>query len=676
MKKLTLLFVGIFVMISSYAQEGGILTASSNPIIPTQAVTIYYDGTGTNFANWVPKCLLWAYLTPKSGETFSKNYNPDFVWTDINSDANYDNLNSQFKMTYDGTPTPPTGKYHIDIANLYNLFGVANEDKAKIDKMKVTVRSQFSSGNNNKTIEFSLNVASVTITAPPSALVGNIIPLNATTNVASPTYTYYVKTPGSAIYTPLGTNSYKPLVAGTHVFKVEVTAGGNPTVLLENEQEVLVKTAYITGDGKGNFCNNINWNPAGIQMPRVGNIYTVTFTNVEPDTYNFKITDGDWASNGGKEWGFTAFNGTAPVRDGGGAVKFSIALKSDITITFDGTNITEVTSSNGFSYFVAANIVNSWVTDVHEMKQNGNIAIYTFTKITPSKVCEFKITNGTPWADRNHRNWGHSSYTGESDQTVVATVPDNNVRFTTPAVTVAASTDAKILFDTRTGKIIDLVIGAFYCAGNFPCSDLMVGNVTWGEPVLMRGIGPASVIFPKMPDLATGSYEFRIKDNNGNWLNAPLASPLDIGSVSGASGGGAGNILFNTGTGTNSDILISYNDAPNGNSGKVNAIKALTSYTVIGSSTVFGGSPVDNKIFSANDMVWYPHVQLWVIWFKNVPAGTYYYKVVGNYDIPTYEYPDPNITPTLDYKQMVVPSFGSGESIVAITFNPVTNSLN
>lgn len=187
MKKIiTLLFVITVVFSFGYAAEGGTLTPNPNPIIPNQSVLISYDGTGTNFASWTPRCFIHVWLVPKTGQTFTGNYAP--AWATCNSEGDYDAIDAKYKMTHDGVTN--SGKYSITISNLYTFMGVLNEDKTKIDKFGVIVRAQYS-GDNNQTQDFLLNVGDATTSLSSSNF-------NPSFNLSSQTGTIKVRFNGNA----------------------------------------------------------------------------------------------------------------------------------------------------------------------------------------------------------------------------------------------------------------------------------------------------------------------------------------------------------------------------------------------------------------------------------------------------------------------------------------------
>ena len=151
MKRFFSFFVMMFAATSvMLAAEGGKLTSSKTPINPTETVTLNYDGTGTNFANWEPQCFVHAWLEAAEGKTFSKEYRP--AWASCNGDEDYKNLDAKVKMTL-----VEKGKYTIDI-NIKDFFDVAEADLENIGKLGIIVRAQYE-GDNNKTNDLFLDVA-------------------------------------------------------------------------------------------------------------------------------------------------------------------------------------------------------------------------------------------------------------------------------------------------------------------------------------------------------------------------------------------------------------------------------------------------------------------------------------------------------------------------------------
>jgi len=405
-----------------------------------------------------------------------------------------------------------------------------------------------------------------------------------------------------------------------------------------------------------------SWAANADLMTKTGSVYTMTFNALPKGTYSFKITNGYFGGSNnprGKDWGFGVFNGTAPIRDDAGNARFSIPVASNVTISFDGVNITEVTSDNGFSYFVAGNGSSStfcngknWVIDGSELV-GGDIASITFSGVAAGKVCEFKITDGAGTA------WGFDNYTGESVPGVTAgagfgssVLNGNSIKFTTPNADVYP-VDIKIVFDCNKKKIVDLIIGRYYVAGNGAPGNSFCDGLSWVEfGSFMRGINPASVVFPRVP--GPGEYKFKI---NPGWMKA-WDSPLPTSSLALTCSGGDCDVTFNTST--VSDVIINFN----GDTKKIISVLALTSYTLVGDG--FIGWNVTN---AANDMTWNSTKNVYEKVYNRVQQGSYDYKVAGNYDYNIYQYP------LIGNKQMVIPNFSFGAA-VTITFDPVANSLS
>lgn len=170
MQKITILFF-VFVLMSGslLAAEGGVLSSNPATIIPNQSVVVSYDGTGTNFANWTPRCFIHVWLVPKTGMTFTGSYAP--AWIACNGDTDYDNIDAKYKMTHDGVAN--SGKYSITIPNLYTFFSVQEADKTKIDKLGIIVRAQYS-GSNNQTIDFLLPVGDAMLASVEKPVAENV----------------------------------------------------------------------------------------------------------------------------------------------------------------------------------------------------------------------------------------------------------------------------------------------------------------------------------------------------------------------------------------------------------------------------------------------------------------------------------------------------------------------
>ena len=88
MKKVLLSMLALCMSVSMFgAKQGGALTSTPSPIDPSSDAVINYDGTGTNFAAWEPKCHIHAWLVAKDGETFSTDYST--TWATCEGDDPY-----------------------------------------------------------------------------------------------------------------------------------------------------------------------------------------------------------------------------------------------------------------------------------------------------------------------------------------------------------------------------------------------------------------------------------------------------------------------------------------------------------------------------------------------------------------------------------------------------------
>ena len=159
MKKTLLFALSLIIATSLFAKQGGTLISTPTPIDSSQDAVLNYDGTGTNFTNWTPKCFIHAWLVPKAGETFSKSYGTE--WATVDGDVDYANLDAKVKMTHDGVDK--SGKYSITI-NIASFFNVDAADMAKIGQLGIIVRAQYP-GDDNQTNDLFLSVGEVTPTS-------------------------------------------------------------------------------------------------------------------------------------------------------------------------------------------------------------------------------------------------------------------------------------------------------------------------------------------------------------------------------------------------------------------------------------------------------------------------------------------------------------------------------
>ena len=140
--------------VSLWAAEGGTLTSNVTPIDPSKDVVLTYDGTGTNFANWDPKCYVHVWCLDAAGTQLYTT-----SWSTCNGDGDYNNLDAKLKMTQQSR-----GIYTITL-NIQSFFGVPSNQLGNIAKLGIIVRAQYD-GDNNKTNNFLLDVAMPACTEP------------------------------------------------------------------------------------------------------------------------------------------------------------------------------------------------------------------------------------------------------------------------------------------------------------------------------------------------------------------------------------------------------------------------------------------------------------------------------------------------------------------------------
>ena len=130
------------------AKQGGVLTCNPDPIDPSMPVTVSYDGTGTNFANWEPKCHIHAWVVSKSDPSKSI---ANMDWANCKGDADYAALDSKVKMTQTAI-----GKYEITLT-IKDFFGLTDDQVADAGKLGIIVRAQYG-GDDNQTSDMFLAI--------------------------------------------------------------------------------------------------------------------------------------------------------------------------------------------------------------------------------------------------------------------------------------------------------------------------------------------------------------------------------------------------------------------------------------------------------------------------------------------------------------------------------------
>ena len=356
MKKIFSLFAAVLFCTSMFAAQGGTLTVSPEGAInPSSDITLSYDGTGTNFANWEPKCFIHAWLDAAEGQTFSKGYTTE--WKACNGDADYEALDANRKMTYAGEK----GKYTINL-NLKSFFGVAEEDLAKIGKLGVIICTQYVGGNEedqNKTQEFKLDV---NVSGDPGkvakfyvtgeSLVGSWDPNKL------PVYEESVTLPNLEANKEY---AFKVTVDGTWntakgysdlTDKTNLKGGGDNNIVFALKEAGAVTIKYTASEFTvtGNFVEKTvdpnakfyitgetlvgSWDPD--KLPVTSESYT--FEDLAAGTYAFAVTvDGTWTT---KKGFYDLTNKTNLTTDKDGNVVFTMTTLGDVTVKYTGTEFT------------------------------------------------------------------------------------------------------------------------------------------------------------------------------------------------------------------------------------------------------------------------------------------------------------------------------------------------
>ena len=149
MKKIYFVLLGLFLSFNlAIAKQGGVLTCNPDPIDPSLPVTVSYDGTGTNFANWEPKCHIHAWVVSKSDPSKSI---ANMDWANCKGDADYAALDSKVKMT-----KTAIGKYEITLT-IKDFFGLTDDQVADAGKLGIIVRAQYG-GDDNQTSDMFLAI--------------------------------------------------------------------------------------------------------------------------------------------------------------------------------------------------------------------------------------------------------------------------------------------------------------------------------------------------------------------------------------------------------------------------------------------------------------------------------------------------------------------------------------
>ena len=271
----------------------------------------------------------------------------------------------------------------------------------------------------------------------------------------------------------------------------------------------IVPDYYITGTKE--LTGSTEWQANEIKMEydRISKTHFYKFSGLATGiTYQLKVTTGSWDTS----WGYSAVkNPVAGVVDNGGNVGFKLSTAGDVTITFDGTNITVSTTGAFYvpvvyDYYIVGEM-NSWSANEDYGLSDANAdGIYEKELTWAAGTYIFKINVGD-W----NKQWGWSDVVGEYKEVQNAN-DDNKIKVvlgSEKTFTVKFNpTDKKISFAnlTRPERYLtgnDAVFG--YTDGNWTPNTI---QMTWDEA---NGIYTYTT-----PTLnANQNYIFRV--TNGTW---------------------------------------------------------------------------------------------------------------------------------------------------------------
>jgi len=415
---------------------------------------------------------------------------------------------------------------------------------------------------------------------------------------------------------------------------------------------MVAQTYYVAGDAT--LCGD-DWNAAG--NPMSGTPASITFNDVPKGSYNFKVTDGTWTNS----WGWSNI---APasivtgVEDNGGNIKFTIGGTANITITFNGSQIT-LQSSIGFvgaiidKYTVVGDaglcgtgLAWNTTSPTGDMTQEGSVYVKTFTDVAAGTL--------------NYKVIGNNSYS-------VFQYPSSNK---TVNVATAGST-VKITFDPAVPSLTEVVTPpqtetTYYVAGDAAlCGD------NWNSASNPMSGAPATKVFSNVP---AGTYNFKV--TNGAWEPAgqswgwsSLAASSQVAGVEDNNG----NIRFTISA--TSDITITFDGteitlASSNGFGEL----VINTYSVVGDLGLTGA----DWDLTSGDMD--QNGDVWVKTFTNVMTGSYEFKIVGDHSFGIFEYPagennNETATVTIDYSTVKI-TFDPAVPSVSVEVTPAATSIN
>ena len=176
---------------------------------------------------------------------------------------------------------------------------------------------------------------------------------------------------------------------------------------------------YIAGNGdasRGDWCNQKNWWTDEPNSRLDATTLSKTYTALPAGTYEFKLTNGKWVSDGGTVWAASAVNNETSSKGyrGNGDeanIEFDLQAPTDVTISFNPeTGKISLVSSNGYFLSNVYSVVGveslvgfNWdnMEASTEMTNNGD-GTYTYTindKYLAAGDYDYKIIGGHRWGD-------------------------------------------------------------------------------------------------------------------------------------------------------------------------------------------------------------------------------------------------------------------------------------
>ena len=275
---------------------------------------------------------------------------------------------------------------------------------------------------------------------------------------------------------------------------------------------VVIPDYYITGTKE--LVGGEGWQANEKKMTYDNSSKTWSFTFNALSTgvsYALKVTDGAWG-DGHSNWGYSAVkNPVAGVVDNGGNVGFKLATAGDVTLTFDGANITVSTTGTfyvpkTYQYYIVGEM-NGWSpNEDYGLSDDDTDGIYERELTWAAGTYIFKINIGK-W----DQQWGWNNVTGEYKEVQNAN-DDNKIK-----VVLDAEKTFTVKLDPTNNKIsfADLTRPGRYLTGNDAVFGYTDGN--WTPNTIQMTWDEANGIYTyTTPTLnANQNYIFRV--TNGTW---------------------------------------------------------------------------------------------------------------------------------------------------------------